>query len=137
MAEIQDITKDNFDSAVLASKGLLMVYYHAPWCKPCGEMKETLDTVADEVAEKMGVVQVNTDQEEEIITQQKIRSIPTFQVFKDGNPIERFQGTLSKLELLGQLSNIITDGSDEADSETEGDSESAKDGEAPEEASEE
>ena len=126
MAEIKDISKDNFDSAVLASEGLLMVYYHAPWCKPCEKMGKTLDAIADEVAEKIGVVQVNTDREEEIITQQKILSIPTFQVFKDGNPIERFRGSLSKLELLGQLSNIITQESNETDSEAEGDSKPAK-----------
>jgi len=41
MSDIKEITKDNFDSAVMSAKGMQMVYYYATWCKPCQEMEET------------------------------------------------------------------------------------------------
>ena len=120
MAEIHDITKSDFDTEILGAEGLHMVYYYAPWCKPCGEMAEVIATVADEISEKMAVSQVNTDQEGEIVTQQKIRVLPTFQIFKSGKVLNTLQGPYSKLELLGQLSNIITDeGSDQPETESE------------------
>ena len=42
-----------------------------------------------------------------LLKQQKIRVIPTFQVFKEGKTVDTFRGGFSKLELLAQLSNVI------------------------------
>jgi len=108
MADIQEITKDNFDSDVLSATGMQMVYYYAPWCKPCQEMEEIVDITADEVSEKMDIVKVNTDQEHEIVQQQKIRVLPTYQIFNAGKLIDTLRGPLSKLELLGELSHLIS-----------------------------
>ena len=108
MADIKDITTSSFDSDVLGAEGLIMVYYYAPWCKPCDEMTEVVSTVADEVSEKMSIAQINTDQEGEIVSQQGISVLPTIQVFRSAKILETFRGPHTKLELLGQLSGIIT-----------------------------
>lgn len=109
MANITSITKDTFDKAVLKAKGPVMVYYFAPWCKPCQQMDEVIQTAADEVQGKMTLVQVNTDQEADIIAQQKIFTIPTCQIFKEGKVISTLRGNLSNLELLSELSQVVTD----------------------------
>jgi thioredoxin 1 len=110
MADIPEVTVDNFDSAVLKSKGLVLIYYYAIWCKPCLEMSETVDAIADDISEKIKTVKVNTDKEEAIITQQKIRTIPSFQVMRDGKPEDLIRGPLSKLDLMAKLSAFITTG---------------------------
>lgn len=117
MAEIQDVTVDNFDTQVLQAEGLVLIYYYAPWCKPCQEMEETVQAVAEDVAEKMRMVQVNTDREEGIINQQKIRTIPSFQIMSDGKPVALVRGSLSKLELLGKLSEHISAAEEESQEE--------------------
>ena len=114
MADIKDITKDSFDKAVLQDQNLLMVYYYAAWCKQCQEMEEVLEAIAVEVKDKMGVVRVNTDTEGEVVQQQKIPTIPFYQVFQAGKSIESFRGKRSKLEMLGQLSQIITESGSDA-----------------------
>ena len=96
MADIAEITVDNFDSAVLKSEGLVMIYYYAAWCKPCLEMAETVQAIADDISEKIKTVRVNTDKEDAIIMQQKIHTIPSFQVMKDGKPADLIRGPLSK-----------------------------------------
>jgi len=122
MAEIKEITKDNFDTDVLENQNLQLVYYYALWCKPCLEMEEALNQVADELSEKMTVLRVNTDTENEIVQQQKIRVIPTFQVFKEGKAVDTFRGGFTRFELLAQLRNLIlAEESEEGEGEGESD----------------
>ena len=140
MAEIKEITKENFDTDVLENKDMQLVYYYAPWCKPCQEMEEIVDQTADDLSEKMEVVKVNTDLEAEIVTQQKIRVVPSYQVFNAGAAVETIRGPFTKLELLAQLSNFIMEEESEAPAEEEGDKEdsaekSEDNGDTPAEAS--
>jgi thioredoxin 1 len=109
MPDIHNVTKDTFAQQVLSAKGLLMIYYYAPWCKPCQDMDDVIQTAANEVQSKMSIFKINTDQEGEITAQQKIFVIPCCQVFKDGKLLQTFRGSLSKLELLAELSHIVTD----------------------------
>lgn len=86
-----------------------MVYYHAAWCKPCKEAEEIVQAGADEVDGKMMVVRVNTDQEQEIVTQQKILTIPHFQIFHQGKVVGSLNGLPSKLELFGLMTNAVSE----------------------------
>ena len=122
MPELKEITKENFDTDVLSSSGLLLVYYYTGWCKACQELEEDLTAAIGEVSDKMTVVQVDTDNEEEIITQQGILSIPMFQAFKDGTAVSKFKGKLSKLELLGELSGIVSEHGEDSSPEEAPDS---------------
>lgn len=126
MADIPDVTLDSFPKTVLEAQGYTLIYYYAIWCKACQEMQPIVEAVSTEVADKMAVVQVNTDKEAEIITQQKIRTLPSFQVVKDGQPVDLIRGTLSKLDLMEKLSAVVT-----GDEEKEG----SKGAEAPTEES--
>ena len=109
MAQITDISKDNFDTDVLGADNLILVYYHAAWCKPCKKAEEIVQAGADEVDGKMRFVRVNTDQEPEIVTQQKVFTIPHFQIFYKGKVIESLNGVPSKLELFGMLTNAVSE----------------------------
>ncbi|MFT5367428.1 MAG: thioredoxin 1 [Candidatus Latescibacterota bacterium] len=118
MAEFKDITKDNFDTDVLASKGLTLIYFYTAWSKQCQEADEILQTAATEVDGQMEIVRVNTDLQQEIVAQQKVRTIPLFQVLKAGKVIEVLRGVPSKLELIGMLSNVISEhGTEESSGE--------------------
>jgi len=114
MAEITEITKDNFDTEVLNAEGITLLYFYAPWCKPCQETDEIIQTAADEVDGQIAVVKANTDNEAEIVHQQKVRTLPTLQLLKKGQILETLQGVPSKLELMGMLSNAISEHQPEA-----------------------
>ncbi len=117
MADIPDVTLDDFTKKVLEAQGYTLIYFYAIWCKACQEMQPIVEAVSAEVAEKMAVVQVNTDREAEIITQQKIRTLPSFQVMKDGEPVDLIRGPLSKLELMEKLSAVVAQGDEEVGAE--------------------
>ena len=114
MPDFPEITLDSFEPEVLLAEGPVLVYYYATWCKPCQDMEADLIAVAEEVGEKVKVVRINTDRQEEITDRQGVRTIPTLQVMQYGKQLARIRGKASKLELMGKLSEAV------ADSESEG-----------------
>ena len=114
MADIPDVTLDTFESEVLKADKPALVYYYATWCKPCQEMGDDLSAVADEVAERLKVVRVNTDRQGDIVRRQQIRTIPSFQLIHSGKSVTVIQGKPSRLELMGKLSAFVADSPTEA-----------------------
>jgi len=113
MAAISEVTKDNFDTDVLSSKDLVLIYFYASWCKQCSKGEEILQKAANEVDGQVSVVRVNTDIEADIVKQQKISTIPYFQILKDGKVLDALRGVPSPLELMGMLSSVISEHTEE------------------------
>ena len=64
MADITEVTADDFSSKVLENEGLLLVYDYAKWCKPCQKLEKIVREVASESKVQVEFFSVNTDMEE-------------------------------------------------------------------------
>lgn len=92
---ILHITKENFESEVLNSKGTVLVDFWAEWCMPCRMMLPVVDKIAEENPD-VKVGKINIDEQEELAAQYKVMTIPTLMVFKDGKPVESSIGVQTK-----------------------------------------
>lgn len=81
------VTKDNFQTEVLDADQPVFVDFWATWCNPCKMTEPIVDALAEEYDGKVKFVKIDVDADPEISQQFSVMSIPTFIIFKDGQPI--------------------------------------------------
>lgn len=92
----QPLTDNQFDEKVLKSKGLVLVDFWAEWCGPCRQLGPILETLSNEMGEKVTIYKMNVDDSAEVASQFGIRSIPTMFLFKDGKQVDSKVGLNSQ-----------------------------------------
>ena len=64
-----------------------LIDFYASWCGPCKALSPVLDELAKEYAGKVDIYKVNVDDERELASLFRIRSVPTLMfVSMEGNP---------------------------------------------------
>lgn len=97
------ITSENFEKEVLNSEVPVLVDFFATWCGPCKMMSPVVEELAKEMEGKAKVYKVDTDEEQNLAIKYGIMSIPTFIVFKNGEPVGKAIGMREKEELINLL----------------------------------
>lgn len=96
-------TDATFDQEVLKSKLPVLLDFWAPWCGPCKMVAPILDDLAPEFKDKLKIVKINVDENEQTPAQFGVRGIPTLMIFKNGENVATKVGALGK----GQLEAFI------------------------------
>lgn len=99
----QAITDAQFDAEVLKSKIPVLVDFWAPWCGPCKSMLPVVDELSTEYEGKAKIVKINVDENSDTPGKYSVMSIPTFIVFKGGEPLSTFVGVKSKEDIKKTL----------------------------------
>ena len=87
-----DLNRDNYESEVTKSKGVIMVDFWGPPCKPCLALMPAVDKLEKEYAQKIKVAKVNAQDNRMLCATLRVISLPTYLFYKDGNEIKRLTG---------------------------------------------
>ena len=99
------LTEANFDQISSGEKPLFVDFW-AVWCGPCMVMDPIVEKLAAKYSDRMNFGKVNVDEEMNISSRYQIFSIPTFMIFKNGQPMDAVIGAVGEasLERLVQTS---------------------------------
>jgi thioredoxin 1 len=103
----KNTTAASFQADVLDSSKPVLVDFWAEWCGPCRAVAPILEELAAEYGDKIEIVKVNVDEESALAGQYNIVSIPTLQVFKNGQPAKQIIGAKPKAALVSELSEFL------------------------------
>ena len=96
-------TDATFDQDVLQSDIPVLLDFWAEWCGPCKMIGPLLGELSEEYADKVKIVKLNVDENNNTAIQYAVRSIPTLILFKDGQVQAQHIGAAAK----GQLKQFI------------------------------
>lgn len=90
------IELDNENYQKFIQSGLSLVDIHALWCGPCKIIGPIIDEISSEYQGKLSVGKLNADENREITGELGIRNIPTILLYKNGEIVEKFVGSVPK-----------------------------------------
>lgn len=101
------VTDANFAVYVEQSELPVLLDMWAPWCGPCRMIAPVIEQLASELAGRVRVAKLNTDENQQTAARFSVRSIPTLLVLKNGREIDRIVGLVPKQEILRRLQSSI------------------------------
>ncbi|MFD8301422.1 thioredoxin family protein [Streptomyces sp. NPDC059690] len=106
-AGVSEVTDADFTTEVIGSALPVLVEFTADWCPPCRQMGPVLSALATEEGERLKVVQLDVDTNPETTNAYKVLSMPTFMVFRDGEPVRSMVGARPKRRLLAEIEEAL------------------------------
>ncbi|MDO3383951.1 thioredoxin family protein [Gilvimarinus algae] len=91
---IVDITAENAQQYVIdeSFKRLVVVQFWSGRSEGCKALMPVLETIAGEYPGDLLLAKINTDQQQMLVAQFGIQSLPTVMIIKDGQPVDGFSG---------------------------------------------
>ena len=99
---IIDVTETEFNDQVIeaSENKLIVVDFWAPWCGPCKQLTPILEKIISKSVDKITLVKINIDENQQIAAQLRIQSIPTVYAFKNKQIVNAFQGVIPEGQII-------------------------------------
>ena len=106
---IIDVNEADFNNKVIEESinKLIVVDFWAPWCGPCKQLTPILEKIIKDSNDKITLVKINIDDNQQIAAQLRIQSIPAVFAFKDKQIVNAFQGVLPENQIIDFLEKCL------------------------------
>ncbi|EDP25621.1 thioredoxin [Coprococcus eutactus] len=95
---VKKVVGDNFDE--IKSSKIAVADFSATWCGPCKMMAPVFHTVAEDMKDATSFFNVDVDENPGLAASNKVFSVPTLILYKDGVEVSRSVGAISKYDLI-------------------------------------
>lgn len=101
------VTEENFERVVNGPKPAFIDYW-AVWCGPCRIMDPVVEKLAAKYSDRVLFGKVNVDEEMNISSRYQVFSIPTFMIFRGGQPVDAVIGAVGEASLEKLIVGVIS-----------------------------
>jgi len=91
---IRELKADTYAADIQAGRGVLVVYFWAPWCGHCKGFSPIYENVATQMEAQAFFAKVNCDEQTPAAVQCNVSGTPTIIIYKDGKEADRIVGGL-------------------------------------------
>ena len=95
-----ELDEARFDAYLTKNDLPVLVDFWAPWCGPCRMMAPAFAHAASQLAPRVLLAKLNTDEAQETAARYGIRSIPTMILFHQGREVARHSGAVGTAEIV-------------------------------------
>ena len=106
MANLIELTSDNFEAEVEKADVPVLVDFWAEWCGPCRMLTPVLEELAAEAEGKYRVAKLNVEEQKDVAQKFGIQGLPTIKFFKNGEVQDTFMGVKPKAMLAEKLEDL-------------------------------
>jgi thioredoxin 1 len=103
---LTDVRDASFAAEVLESDLPVLVDFWAAWCAPCRVMHPILSDLAAE-RDDLRIVRVDVETEHQVAADYAILAMPTFMLFRGGEPVLRLVGARPRRRLERELDEVL------------------------------
>lgn len=95
-----NITKMSNFSTIIKSEKPVLIDFFATWCGPCKMLSPILREVKDSLGDRISIIKIDVDKNQQISSQYQVRGVPTMILFQNGKQLWRQSGVLTKEEII-------------------------------------
>ncbi|WP_320825795.1 co-chaperone YbbN [Reinekea sp.] len=102
---IVDVTAENFQHIMVeqSQQQLVVLDFWADWSAPCKSLTPILENLAIEFAGQFLLGKINADEQQNLVAQFGVRSLPSVVFVKDGQPVDGFMGAETESAIRERL----------------------------------
>lgn len=92
---------------IVKSHPLVLVDFYADWCGPCKMMVPVFKELKSAMGDRVKIVKIDTDRNQQLSAKMGIRSIPTMVLYKNGQQVWQQPGAMPVHALKSKLETFV------------------------------
>ena len=96
----------NFTELIKQSD-LVLVDFYADWCGPCKMMSPVLTEVKKHFNDKLKVLKINVDNNQNLSAKLQVRGVPTLMLYKSNQQVWRQSGVVDANQLISLVNSHL------------------------------